>query len=50
MPTDTPKSAVVDFLLLVYSDTQKGVGICSSAHPGLTGLRIAHITQDRQRS
>jgi len=29
---------------------KKGVGVCSSAHPGAKGLRIAHITQDRQRS
>ena len=30
-------------------DTKKGVGVCFSAHPGLVGLRIALITQDRQR-
>ena len=28
---------------------EKGAGVCSSAHPGITGSRIAHITQDRQR-
>ena len=28
---------------------KKGVGVCSSAHPGYTGLRIAQLTQDRQR-
>ena len=28
---------------------QKGVGVCSSAHPGVVGLRIALSTQDRQR-
>ena len=28
---------------------QKGVGVCSSAHPGLVGSRIAPSQQDRQR-
>jgi len=28
---------------------KKGVGVCFFAHPGAKGLRIAHITQDRQR-
>ena len=28
---------------------QKGVGVCSSAHPEIVGSRIALSTQDRQR-
>ena len=29
---------------------KKGVGAVRLVHPGAKGLRIAHITQDRQRS
>ncbi len=29
---------------------KKGVGACFYAHPGAVGLRIAPVTQDRQRS
>ena len=32
---------------LIY---KKGVGVCFSAYLGAKGLRIAYITQDRQRS
>ncbi len=49
LPTDTTESAVNWLFLGLAYNTKKGVGVCSSAHPGAKGLRIAHITQDRQR-
>ena len=48
MPTATPDSAFQNSCFVLLSH-KKGVGVCSPAHPGITGSRIAHITQDKQR-
>jgi len=49
VPTNTQKRQLINCFRLAY-DTKKGVGVCFSAHPGAVGLRIAPVTQDRQRS
>lgn len=36
----TPRAGLFIILGFTY-DTKKGVGVCSSAHPGALGLRIA---------
>ena len=45
----TPQSRQLNILFQVRKKKKKGVGVCFSAHPGITGLRIAQTTQDRQR-
>jgi hypothetical protein len=44
-----PEVGYYIFVLGSAYDTKKAQVPVLSAHPGITGLRIAHITQDRQR-
>ena len=48
--SQTPQIRQLVVIIRSAYDTKKGVGVCFFAHPGITGLRIAPTTQDRQRS
>ena len=48
--SQTPRSRLLIHSFMFPQIYKKGVGVCSSAYPGFVGLRIALITQDRQRS
>jgi len=45
---NTPNRLVI--LIFIFPQYTKKAQVLFSAHPGITGLRIAQLTQDRQRS